>query len=156
LREKFNIRRFIFVGDRGLSSKTNLKTLYGENKAGEFIIGMKVAVFKKRYDEFYDIGRYQWLNDDLVMYEITHKNDRCIITWSRGRVQRDQKTREDLLDKIRKKLSKKKITAKMFVINTTYQRYVVGLNDNKEFTLNEKAIAQDAIRDGYFGVVINV
>jgi hypothetical protein len=30
------------------------------------------------------------------------------------------------------------------------------LNDNKEFTLNEKAIAQDAMRDGYFGVVTNV
>jgi hypothetical protein len=30
------------------------------------------------------------------------------------------------------------------------------LNDNKEFTLNEKAIAQDATRDGYFGVVTNV
>ena len=31
-----------------------------------------------------------------------------------------------------------------------------GLNDNKEFTLNEKALAQDATRDGYFGVVTNV
>ncbi|NMC90033.1 MAG: hypothetical protein GYA67_00030, partial [Smithella sp.] len=35
-------------------------------------------------------------------------------------------------------------------------RYVVGLNGNKQFTLNEKAIAQDATRDGYFGVVTNV
>ncbi|KFZ44285.1 hypothetical protein DS62_10495 [Smithella sp. SC_K08D17] len=34
--------------------------------------------------------------------------------------------------------------------------FIVGLNDNKEFTLNEKAIAQDAMRDGYFGVVTNV
>ncbi|MFZ2396668.1 MAG: hypothetical protein WAW09_10335 [Smithella sp.] len=30
------------------------------------------------------------------------------------------------------------------------------MNDNKEFTLNEKAVAQDATRDGYFGVVTNV
>jgi transposase len=156
LREKFSIRRFIFVGDRGLFSKKNLTALRGENKAGEFIVGMKLEVFKNRHDEFYDIGRYQWLNDGLAVYETSHEEDRCIITWSRVRAERDRKAREDVLDKIRKKLSKKKITAKEFVTNTTYQRYVLGLNGNKEFTLNEKAIAQDAMRDGYFGVVTNV
>ena len=156
LREKFSIRRFIFVGDRGLFSKQNLTALSGENKVGEFIVGMKLAVFKKRHEEFYDIRRYQWLNADLAVYETKHEEDRCIITWSRVRAERDRKAREDVLDKIRKKLAKKKITAKEFVTNTTYQRYVVGLNDNKEFTLNEKAIAQDATRDGYFGVVTNV
>jgi len=156
LRDKFSIRRFIFVGDRGLFSKANLKELSGENKTGEFIVGIKLAVFKNRHDEFYDIGRYQWLNDDLAVYETSHENNRCIITWSRARAQRDQKAREEVLDKIRKKLSKKKITAKEFVTNTTYQRYVVGLNDNKDFALNEKAVAQDAMRDGYFGVVTNV
>lgn len=156
LREKFSIRRFIFVGDRGLFSKQNLTELRGENKIGEFIVGMKLAVFKKRHEEFYDIGRYQWLNDDLAVYETNHEGDRCIITWSRSRAERDRKSREDVLDKIRKKLSKKKITAKEFVTNTTYQRYVSGLNDNRDFTLNEKAIAQDATRDGYFGVVTNV
>ena len=156
LREKFCIRRFIFVGDRGLFSKQNLTALRGENKVGEFIVGMKLAVFKKRHEEFYDIRRYQWINDDLAVYETTHEEDRCIITWSRVRAERDRKAREDVLNKIRKKLSKKKITAKEFVTNTTYQRYVVGLNDNKDFTLNEEAIAQDAMRDGYFGVVTNV
>lgn len=156
LREKFSIRRFIFVGDRGLFSRQNLQELRGENKAGEFIVGMKLAVFKKRHEEFYDIRRYQWINAGLAVYETKHEEDRCIITWSRVRAERDRKSREDVLDKIRKKLSKKKITAKEFVSNTTYQRYVVGLNDNKEFTLNEKAIAQDAMRDGYFGVVTNV
>jgi transposase len=156
LRGKFSIRRFIFVGDRGLFSKQNLMELRGENKVGEFIVGMKLAVFKKRHEEFYDIGRYQWLNDDLAVYETNHEGDRCIITWSRSRAERDRKSREEVLDKIRKKLSKKKITAKEFVTNTTYQRYVSGLNENKDFTLNEKAIAQDATRDGYFGVVTNV
>jgi len=91
LREKFSIRRFIFVGDRGLFSKQNLKELRGENKAGEFIVGMKLAVFKKRHDEFYDIGRYQWLNADLAVYETKHEEDRCIITWSRSRAERDRK-----------------------------------------------------------------
>lgn len=156
LRGKYRIRRFIFVGDRGLFSRKNLDALRGENKLGEFIVGMKLGVFKDRHDEFYDINRYNWINADLAVYETTHEGDRCIITWSRARAERDHRAREDILDKIRRKLAKKKITAKDFVTNTTYQRYVIGLNNNKEFTLNEKAIAEDTAHDGYFGVVTNV
>jgi transposase len=157
LRTKFRVRRFIFVGDRGLFSKKNLEALRGEKKSGEFIVGMKLGVFKKRHDEFYDLGRFRWIRDDeLAVYETTHEEDRCIITWSRVRAQRDRKAREDVLDKIRAKLAKKKITAKNFVTNKTYQRYVVGLGGNTAFALNEKAIAEDAKRDGFFGVVTNV
>lgn len=157
LRTKFRVRRFIFVGDRGLFSKKNLEALRGEKKSGEFIVGMKLGVFKKRHDEFYDLRRFRWIHDDeLAVYETTHEGDRCIITWSRVRAQRDRKAREDVLDKIRAKLAKKKITAKNFVTNKTYQRYVVGLGGNTAFALNEKAIGEDAKRDGFFGVVTNV
>ena len=161
LHEKYHIRRFIFVGDRGLFSKKNLTALrvgsnQEEKKPGEFIVGMKLGVFKKRHGEFYDIRRFTWINDELAVYETTHDDDRCIITWSRKRAERDRKAREDILDKIRRRLAKKKVTAKTFVTNTTYQRYVIGLNDGADFALNEKAIAEDAARDGYFGVVTNV
>lgn len=156
LRGKYRIRRFIFVGDRGLFSRKNLAELRGKGKLGEFIVGMKLGIFKDRHDEFYDINRYAWINDNLAVYETTHEGDRCIVTWSRARAERDRKARGDILDKIRRKLSKKKITAKTFVTNTTYQRYVIGLDDGKTFTLNEKAIAEDALHDGYFGVVTNV
>lgn len=158
MREKFNVRRFIFVADRGLFSKKNLESLRGDPKEnnGEFIVGMKLGVFKQRHQEFYDISRYTSINENLAVYETTHEGDRCIITWSKVRAERDRKAREDVLSKIRKKLEGKKITAKTFVTNKTYQRYVVGLNNGKTFTLNEKAIVEDATRDGYFGVVTNV
>jgi transposase len=156
LQKKYRVRRFIFVGDRGLFSKKNLAELQGKNKLGEYIIGMKLGVFKKRHEEFYDISRYHWINDRLAVYETTHEGDRCIITWSRARAERDRKAREDILKKIQRKLTKKKITAKEFVTNKTYQRYVLGLSNGKELVLNEKAIAEDAMRDGYFGVVSNV
>jgi len=156
LRGKYSVRRFIFVGDRGLFSKKNLSALRGDRKIGEFIVGMKLGVFKKRHGEFYDTSRFHWLNDDLAVYETEHEGDRCIITWSRARAERDRKAREDILDKIRKKLAKKKITAKNFVTNKTYQRYVIGLDGNTAFALNEKTIAEDARRDGFFGVVTNV
>lgn len=156
LREKYRVRRFIFVGDRGLFSRKNLAALRGEERLGEFIVGMKLGVFKARHEEFYDLGRYTWIHDDLAVYETSHEGDRCIITWSRARAERDREAREDILDKIRRKLSRKKITAKEFVTNTSYRRYVVGLNDGTGFALSEKAIAEDAARDGYFGVLTNV
>ena len=158
MRDKFKVRRFIFVGDRGLFSQKNLDALRGpatENN-GEFIVGMKLGVFKNRHDEFYDLSRYTKISDELAFYETEHEGDRCIITWSRTRAERDVKAREDILQKIRKKLAKKKITAKEFVTNTTYQRYVVGLTNGTDFTLNDQAILEDAKKDGFFGVLTNI
>lgn len=158
MRNKFKVRRFIFVGDRGLFSKKSLEILRDveAEKNGEFIVGIKLGVFKNRHEEFYDISRYNFINDELAIYETEHAGDRCVITWSKARAERDKKSREDILEKIRKKLSKKKITAKDFVTNKTYQRYVLGLDDGKTFTLNENSILEDAKKDGYFGVVSNV
>ncbi len=158
MRDKFKVRRFIFVGDRGLFSRKNLEAMRGADKDdnGEFIVGMKLGVFRNRHDEFYDLNRYTKINDEFAFYETEHEGDRCIITWSRARAERDVKAREDILQKIRKKLAKKRITSKEFVTNTTYKRYVVGLNDGKNFTINEKAILEDAKKDGFFGVLTNI
>ena len=158
MRDKFKVRRFIFVGDRGLFSRKNLQALRGADTQnnGEFIVGMKLGIFKDRHEEFYDLSRFTTINEELACYETEHEGDRCIITWSKARSERDAKAREDILQKIRKKLAKKKITAKEFVTNTTYQRYVVGLNENKNFTINEKAIAEDKKKDGFFGVITNI
>lgn len=158
MRDKFKVRRFIFVGDRGLFSRKNLEAMRGADtdQNGAFIVGMKLGVFKNRHEEFYDLSRYTRISDELAFYETEHEGDRCIITWSRARAERDAKAREDILGKIKKKLARKKITSKEFVTNTTYKRYVVGLSDGKNFSINDKAIAEDAKKDGFFGVLTNI
>jgi transposase len=153
MRERFRVRRFIFVADRGLFSADNVAAL--KTNDGEFIVGLRLGVFKQRADEFYDRSGFQWVSDKLAIYETTHGGDRCIVTWSKVRAERDRKTREDILAKIQKKLSSKKVNAKTFVSNRNYQRYVSGLSEGKP-TLNEKAIAQDARKDGFFGILTNV
>jgi transposase len=159
MRAKFKVRRFIFVADRGLFSAKNLdliRTQCGHQEDGEFIVGMKLGQIKQRHDEFYDRHRFTKVNDDLEWYETKHGNDRCIITWSRKRAERDQKTREDILSKIKKKITKKKKnTPKDFVTNANYTKYVYGLQDGSP-QLNEEAIAREAIKDGFFGVITNV
>jgi transposase len=159
MRTRFKVRRFIFVADRGLFSSKNLEYIRsqcGHQEDGEFIVGMKLGMIKQRHNEFYDRSRFTKVNDDLEYYETNHGGDRCIITWSRQRAERDRKTREDILSKLIKKITKKrKTTAKDFVTNKNYTKYVNGLQEGAP-QLNEEAIAQESIKDGFFGVITNV
>ncbi len=158
MKTKFRIRRFILVADRGLLSRANLTTLRESGQDSEFIVGMKLGVFKERHEEFYDKRRYRFLDTEgeLAIYETEHEGDRCVIIWSKQRAERDRTVREAVLEKIRKKLLSKKVTAKTFVSNKTYQRYVQGLGGKGPFTLNESAIVEDEQRDGFFGVLSNI
>lgn len=159
MRVKFKVRRFIFVADRGLFSAKNLdhiRTQCGHQEDGGFIVGMKLGLIKQRHDEFYDRSRFTKVNDDLEWYETKHGEDRCIIIWSRQRAERDRKTRENILTKLTKKIAKKKkSTPKDFVTNKNYTKYIAGLQDGTP-QLNEKAIAQESLKDGFFGVITNV
>lgn len=155
-KKKFTIRRFIFVADRGLFSKKNLDILRSDR--GEFIVGHKLGTMSKdKKNEIYDINRFTFVvRDELAVYEEqTEAGDRLIVTWSRKRAERDEKTRNDILEKIRKKLGTKKVTAKKFVSNSNYQKFVKGLDQGKP-EINEKAILEASKKDGFFGIVTNV
>ena len=160
MRKKFNVRRFIFVADRGLFSEKNLEHIRDhcgekEDRQGEFIVGMKLGVFKQRQSEFYDRSKFKAINESLEIYETTHGKDRCIVTWSKARAERDQKAREDILKKIMKKLKAKNVNSKTFVSNKNYQKYLTGLDVGKP-EINQKVILEESKKDGFFGVVTNI
>lgn len=152
LKKKYRIRRIIFIADRGLLSSGNIDLL--RKDGGEFIVGMKLGQLRSE-ENIYDLGSYQWINENLAVRETTQGTDRVIVTWSKTRAERDSLAREDKLDKIRKLLSQKRVNAKKFVTNQTYQRYVEGLDEGAP-KLNEKAICEDAAHDGFFGILTNV
>jgi len=154
MRKKFSVRRFIFIADRGLFSAQNLDHI--RNHQGEFIVGLKMGTLKDQLQhDFYDINRFEFISDELAIWETTLGGDRCIITWSRSRAERDRKTREDILDKIREKLSKKTSRAKSFVTNRNYQKYLL-LQDDAKPMLNQQAIDEQSRKDGFFGIITNV
>ena len=153
MRKKFEVRRFIFVADRGLFSEDNLNSLRAGG--GEFIVGMKLGVYKQRHDEFYDLTRFRPVNDSLYVYETTHQKDRAIVSWSRARYERDQQTRADIIQKILKKLQSPKTKTESFISNKAWKRYIL-LDGKSQPTLNEQAILQDEKKDGFFGIVTNV
>jgi hypothetical protein len=61
-----------------------------------------------RQEDYFDMSKFKWINEKLAFYETTLNEDRCIITWSRSRSERDRKAREDILEKICLKLAEEK------------------------------------------------
>jgi len=154
MRKKFSVRRFIFIADRGLFSAKNLDHI--RNNQGEFIVGLKIGVLQKELQQaFYDISRFEFISDELAIWETQYGEDRCIVTWSKSRAERDRKTRDDILAKIREKLSKKTSNTKSFVTNRNYQKYLI-LQDDAKPILNQQVIDEQARKDGFFGIITNV
>ena len=154
MQKKFAIRRFIFIADRGLFSFDNLDHI--RNSQGEFIVGLKMGSMEKEVQEdFYQIKNFTWINEELAVYETKLREDRCIITWSKSRAERDRKTREDVIEKIKKKIAANKKKAKKLITNRNYKKYI-KIEGKDQCELNHKAIAEEATKDGFFGVITNV
>lgn len=154
MQSKFSIRRFIFIADRGLFSFDNLEHI--RNSQGEFIVGLKMgSLGKELQEDFYQLDNFTWINEELAVYETRVREDRCIITWSKSRAERDRKTREDVIEKIKKKIAADKKKAKKLITNRNYKKYV-KIEGKDQCELNHKAIAEEAAKDGFFGVITNV
>jgi transposase len=154
MKQQFMVRRFIFIADRGLFSAKNLEHI--RKSEGEFIVGLKIGVLDKDIQKkCYNLSNYRYINTDLAIWETSYGSDRCIITWSRSRAERDYRAREDILQKIRKKLSLAKNRTRNFVSNSNYKKYLL-LGDNDQPVLNQKAIDEQARKDGFFGIITNV
>ena len=154
MRGKFSIRRFIFIADRGLFSFENLDHIRADD--GEFIVGLKMgSMTKQRQEDYYGLSKFTWINEELAFYETVLNEDRCIITWSKSRHERDVKAREDILEKIRLKLAAGKKLAKKFITNRNYKKYL-KTQGKDHCELNHVAIAEEAKKDGFFGIITNV
>mgnify|MGYP001596813261 CR=1 FL=1 len=155
MRNKFRVRRFIFVADRGLLSKANLDAVRSVH--GEFIVGMRIGGLAKKRPELYDRARFQQVADGFEVFETTFGNDRGIVTWSRDRADRDEKVRNDILEKIRAKLrAKRKVSPKTFVSNTNYRFFLKGLDKGETPAIDEAKVAAAAKKDGFFAIVTNL
>jgi len=151
---KLAVRRFIFVADRGLFSFDNLEHI--KSRDGEFIVGLRMGVLKQQLQEtLYNLESFTWKTPELAVMETTLGDDRCIVTWSKTRAERDRKAREEVLDKIKTRLSSKKPLSKKFITNRSYKKYLT-VKGETQCTLNHKAIAKEVEKDGFFGIITNV
>lgn len=155
LKNKYHIKRVIFVADRGMISGENLKEI---RKAGlEFIVGMRLwKMSDEIVKDVVDLSKYQPVckTEKLFVREMKHEGERLILTWSDERSQRDAFVREEILEKIKHKFERK-VDAKDFVTHKGYKQYVKGLEEGKP-ELDMEAIQAAKRRDGFFGVLTNV
>ncbi|HCI55355.1 MAG TPA: hypothetical protein DFI01_05455 [Bacteroidales bacterium] len=113
---------------------------------GEFIVGLKLGSMSKLCQkDYYELSKFNWINENLAFYETTLNEDRCIITWSKSRSERDNKAREEILEKIRQKLAEEKKLTKKFITNRNYKKYL-KIESKDHCELNHKAIAEEAKR----------
>lgn len=155
LKDRYQIKRIIFVADRGMLSGENIDLI--KETGFEFIVGMRLwKLPKKEHEAFYDLKKYLWLNREkaLAIKDTKHGEDRLILTWSKDRSQRDAKVREDLLESIKQKLLKTP-NARRFITNRGYREFLKGLEEGKP-RLNEQAIESSRKKDGFFGVLTNI
>ena len=128
LKEKFNINKLIFVGDRGICNRENLKAIV---KAGyEYIVGMPVKRESKQvkdqaldldsYESSFRVGskgteilkykmidRISELQDKKKQEELTAVTETIICTWTQSRAKKDAHDREVLIEKAREVLEGK-------------------------------------------------
>lgn len=153
MRKKFTVKRFVFVADRGLFSWGNLEHL--RKDGGEFIVGMKMGTLAKHEQAgLYDLSRFKFLGEELAVLETSVRGERCIVTWSRSRAERDRKAREEVLGKMRAKLTGARPTKK-FISHASHKKYLI-IDEGKPPVINQQAVEADAAKDGFFAVATNV
>jgi transposase len=153
LKNEYRIERLIFVADRGMTQGGNLTELA---EAGfEFIVGMKLWTMKaKKQAQITALSSWDFESPEYKVKELPHLEGRLIVTWSRDREKRDQQVRKDLLEKLKSKLDRKDDPTSL-ISHKGFKRYLKTTQKGK-VTINERAIAQEAQRDGLFGILTNV
>lgn len=155
MKKKFHIKRFIFVADRGLFSEPNLQVL--EKEGGEYIVGMRMGKMSQEEQKiFYDTSKYRFINENLAVYETSYNGRRMVVTWSDARAKRDKKAREEVIEKIKKKLSAKKPKIHQLITHQGYKKYLRVIDKNASIVMNEQAIIEEAKKDGFFAIITNV
>jgi transposase len=149
LKEKYEIKKIVMVADKGILSQ---KVLVEIEEAGyEYIIASKISKLPKKYHiQILDKDQYQKATDDLMISAITLDDKRVVLGHSKKRARRDKRMREQLLDRLSKKL---KADKKGTITKSAYKKYLdIGKVD---MAISEEKVKEQSLWDGHFGFVTN-
>jgi transposase len=151
----FNIGSVCFVGDRAMMSKDNLSLL--DKHGHKYIIATKLrSLPKKLKNEILEQENYRAtvLADQLAWIgEFGYENKKVIVSFKKKRAIKDAKDRQQILDKITKRLSGHADTKKL-ITNSGVKKYTKTTDSTT--TLDNEKIEADALWDGLHGVITNI
>lgn len=158
LSKRYEVVGSTVVGDRGILSQNNIAAALSHQM--HFIMGEKLRGLPKTlHSDILDASKYTPVGEQESSYlvrDMPHptrgEKVRLVLAYSADRAKKDKSDRERLLDKLKKRLAKKKKTEpKDFISNRGIQKYIVATGG--EVKLNLEAIAKNERWDGFFGIV---
>jgi transposase len=151
----FNIQSVCFVADRAMMSDDNLKRLENENY--HYIVASKLRTLPdKLISEIFLEKNYQaqMINDKFGWIgEFEYKERRLIVSYKTDRAHRDSRQRNQVVDKLKKRIGEKGNTQKL-ITNQAVKKFT--RSDSSMTTLDHKKIDGDAAWDGLHGVITNI
>lgn len=152
----FNIGSVCFIGDRAMFTRDNLSILdaHGYN----YIVAAKLrGLSEETQTKILDDNNYKptiLKNEFAWINELEHEGRRLIVSYKKRRAIKDNKEREQVLNKIKKLIGAKGSTRKL-ISNSGVKKYTITDKASKT-VLNEERIAEDALWDGLHGVITNI
>jgi len=148
--QKYPIGKVILVGDRGMISQKNLNFLH--EKGLEYILGYRMRTIPKK-DRHWVLSAadLKKVRQDLHWKEITYNDQRLLVCYNPERAVLDAEKREDILDRIRKKIKDGNIL--LLIDNPSYKRFLKI--QGKAPKLDAEAIERDAAYDGMYVLTSN-
>lgn len=156
LKKKHTLDKVVFVADAGMLNEPNISELEAEGI--EYIVGMRIKnVTKTLQGQILDHNNYKTIksvkNDEYKIGEFEYNGRRLIVKYSAKRARKDARDRKKAIDKLKKKLSKKK-NPKEYMSNYGNRKYL-RVEGAVKIALNEEKIEQASRWDGLHGVLSN-
>ena len=151
LKETFQIKKLIIVGDRAMCNRMNLAAV---KEAGyEYIVGSSVRKQSAEIkEEILNEEGYRTLVKDESNFkfkEIAVNGERLIVSWSADRARKDAYDRETLVEK-----AKEVLEGKSKLRKPGKAKYL-KLDEEVKY-LDEAKIFSDSQWDGFYGILTNV
>ena len=154
-KESFNIKSVCFVADRAMMSDDNLKALEKENH--HYVIAAKLrALPEELISEVMSEKNYQaqTINNEFGWIgEFKYKKRRLIVSYKTKRASRDAYQREQIIQKIKKRIGTDSDTKKL-ITNQGVKKYTKS--EDSKTIIDQDKIEKDAAWDGLHGVITNL
>ena len=144
VKTRFSIRKIILVGDGGMNSEGNRELIKKENMG--YIFGTRIRNCKAIKDYLknsqpieYDMGIERDGKNGLKRKELKEEGKRYAIVYNGKEAERERKSREEIIEKLKKRLAKGGIKG---LIKNKGQKKYIKLAKNK--TADKKGKKQDS------------
>ncbi|MBU0571960.1 MAG: IS1634 family transposase [Candidatus Omnitrophica bacterium] len=156
LKKKYTLDKVVFVADAGMLNEPNITELEAEGI--EYVVGMRIkSVSKTLQSQILDHNNYKTVkcvkDDEYKIGQFEYKGRKLIVKYSAKRARKDARDRQKAVDKLRKKLSKRK-NPKEYMSNYGNRKYL-KIDGNARIELNDEKVEQASRWDGLHGVVTN-